>query len=185
MLRRRLAATVGLWAAAAVTAWGCEPTNQGYAPEQPINYSHAVHAGTLQIPCQYCHFSAERGRHAGIPPAKICLNCHGKALAGSESMKALAESPEINKLKTAIKSGTPIAWLKVHDLPDHVYFNHSVHVRKGVACETCHGDVRSMGRVVQFAPLTMGWCIDCHRGDPAAADYDRGNALTDCAVCHH
>ena len=162
---------------------GCEPTNQGYAPVQPVAYSHAVHAGGLQIPCQYCHFAAERGPHAGVPPASTCMNCH---------RQVLPEHPEVLKVKAALDSGHPIAWTRVHRLPDHAAFNHRAHVSAGVACQVCHGPVEQMGRVEQFAPLTMGWCIDCHRQGsdrsgtvlssvPAA----QANRLTDCGICHH
>jgi hypothetical protein len=159
-----------------LSAWGCESTNQGYAPTQPIAYSHAVHAGSMQIDCQYCHFSAAKGRHAGIPPAQICMNCHAQVQA---------DHPEVLKVKQAIADNEPIRWKKVHSLPDHVYFNHSAHVNGGVECTTCHGPVAEMGQVEQWAPLTMGWCLDCHRGDPQSESYDRGGPLTDCSVCHH
>ena len=160
----------------------CEPTNQGYAPAQPIQYSHAVHAGAMQIPCQYCHTGAERGRFAGIPPASVCLNCH---------KQVLPDHPEIRKVRAAVDEGQPIAWVRVHNLPDFAYFNHSAHVRAEIACQTCHGPVESMGRVTQFSPLTMGFCLDCHR--KGTASFGRGspvraaqaNRLTDCAVCHH
>ena len=174
-------------AVALALATACEPTNQGYAPRQPIVYSHAVHAGGLQIPCQYCHFGAERGRYAGIPPASVCMNCHDQVVP---------DHPEVAKVKQALDEGNPIAWVKVHRLPDHAFFDHSVHTSAGVDCQTCHGAVESMGLVRQEAPLTMGWCVDCHRdrgsadttalatlangGDPA-----RHNRLTDCVVCHH
>jgi len=160
----------------------CEPNNQGYAPAQPIVYSHAVHAGELQIPCQYCHFGAERGRYAGIPPASVCMNCH---------KQVRTEHPEVQKIKAAIDSGTPIPWARVHWLPDHVYFNHSAHVVSGgIVCQTCHGPVEEMGRVEQWAPLTMGWCLSCHRGNApedvqATAVSAQANRLTDCATCHH
>jgi hypothetical protein len=166
----------------ALALGACEPTNQGYAPRQPIQYSHAVHAGALQIPCQYCHVGAERGRHAGIPAASTCLNCHKQVLPDHE---------EVRKVKAAVDSGTPIAWARVHQLPDHAYFNHQAHVRADVACQTCHGPVESMGRLTQAEPLTMGWCLKCHReGAPArggspAVQKAQYNRLTDCAVCHH
>lgn len=162
---------------------GCEPTNQGYAPEQPIKYSHAVHAGALEIPCQYCHYGAERGRHAGIPPAQICMNCH---------VKAVPEHPEVQKVKLAVETAQPIAWVRVHRLPDHAYFDHRAHVAAKVECQRCHGPVESTGRVTQWAPLTMGWCLDCHRqGAPAQAEGHaavpaaQANRLTDCVICHH
>ena len=161
----------------------CEPNNQGYAPEQPINYSHAVHAGAMEIPCQYCHFGADRGRYAGIPPTSICMNCH---------TQVLPTHPEIEKLRAALDAGEPIQWVRVHTLPDHVYFDHSVHVGAGVECQTCHGPVEQMARVEQHEPLTMGWCLDCHRvGGGEDVDPERGvptgqaTPLTDCAVCHH
>lgn len=156
----------------------CEPTNQGYAPVQPIAYSHAVHAGAMQIECQYCHYGAERSRHAGIPPASVCMNCH-KVVA--------KDHPEVQKVAAAIKDGRPIAWIRVHSVPDHVYFDHSVHVRGGVDCQQCHGPIEQMGRVEQWEPLTMGWCLDCHRERTVATTPDNPQAgpLTDCAVCHH
>ena len=162
-----------------LVALGCEPTNQGYAPSQPIKYSHAVHAGAMKIPCQYCHFGAERSRHAGIPPAQICMNCH---------TQVQTDHPEVLKVKAAIEKQEPIAWVRVNFLPDHVYFDHSVHVNKGVSCQSCHGAVESMGRVTQTAPLTMGWCLSCHRENTPSkgvAPEDRGGPLTDCFVCHH
>ena len=171
--RHRLSAlVVGLVLASA----GCEPNNQGYAPDQPIKYSHALHAGAMQIPCQYCHFSAERGRHAGIPPAKVCMNCH---------TQVKPDLPEVMKIKAALDSGQPIPWVRVHKVPDHVYFNHSVHVSKGVACQDCHGQCQEMDVMQQWAPVNMGWCIDCHRTSPLLEEPSRGGPLTDCAVCHH
>lgn len=166
----------------AVALAACEPTNQGYAPDQPIVYSHAVHAGELQIQCQYCHFGADRGRYAGIPPVQVCMNCHSQVRT---------EHPEIKKLAAAVAENRPIEWVRVHWLPDHVYFNHSVHVNGGVTCQTCHGPVETMGQVEQWAPLTMGWCVNCHR-QSAPADVlaqpgavRQSNQLTDCTTCHH
>ncbi len=180
MLKRVDDVSLGLFALLALAA--CEPTNQGYAPTQPINYSHAVHAGALEIPCQYCHFGAQRGRYAGIPPAQICMNCHSTVKT---------DHPEVRKVKAAITSKRPIEWVRVHTLPDHVYFNHRPHVTAGMPCQQCHGPVESMGRVEQFAPLTMGWCLDCHRtgGKPSGADGEplprTQTLLTDCVTCHH
>ncbi len=165
-------------AVAAVIA-GCEPTNQGYSPAQPINYSHAVHAGAMQINCQYCHYGARNSRHAGIPPAGICMNCHEQVQK---------DHPEIAKIIEAIAAHEPIEWVRVHSVPDHVFFDHSIHVGADVDCQQCHGPVESMGRVTQWAPLTMGWCIDCHRASSepdASGAPPRASALTDCAVCHH
>lgn len=162
----------------------CEPTNEGYAPTQPIAYSHAVHAGAMEIPCQYCHYAAERGPHAGIPSASVCMNCH---------RQVIPEHPEIQKVKNALESKEPIAWVRVHSLPDHVFFDHSVHVASGVECQTCHGQVQAMGKVRQTAPLTMGWCLSCHRdrmtetggGEKQNGGAVRAGPLSDCAVCHH
>lgn len=180
--RRRLAVSLG-GAALALSLVACEPTNQGYAPLQPVSYSHAVHAGGLRIPCLYCHYGAERGRHAGIPPASVCLNCH---------RQVLPDHPEVRKVKAAVEGGKPIEWVRIHQLPDHAYFNHQAHVKAGVACQSCHGPVEQMGRVAQDAPLTMGWCLGCHRqgSERSGAGFGRvpaaqANRLTDCAVCHH
>lgn len=167
---------------AALGIAACEPSNRGYAPAQPVKYSHAVHAGALQIPCQYCHFGAERGRYAGIPAAEVCLNCH---------RQVLPDHPEVRKVRAAVDEGRPIAWVRVHNLPDFVYFSHAPHVQAGIACESCHGPVAGMGRVTQFASLSMGFCLDCHRMGTASSGRGRpvqaarANRLTDCAVCHH
>lgn len=174
-----LTLAIALTSALGLISWGCEPTNQDYMPTQPIAYSHAVHAGELQVPCMYCHYSAERGRYAGIPSGQICMNCH---------TQVLPDHPEIQKIKTSRDSGEPIAWKRVHKVPDHTFFDHSAHVAADVQCQTCHGDVQTMPRVGQFAPLTMGWCLDCHRSQPAGpGDTEVGGAhrLSDCVVCHH
>jgi nitrate reductase gamma subunit len=128
--------------------------HQGYAPEQPIAFSHQLHAGDNKIACLYCHFAATKSRHAGIPPANVCMNCHAILRT---------ETAEIAKLKEAVAQNRPIEWIKVHNLPDFVYFNHSQHVLSSVACRECHGAVETMTRVRQEKPLTMGWCLDCHR----------------------
>ena len=173
----RVAALVGVMVA---MASGCEPTNEGYAPDQPIAYSHAVHAGAYAIPCGYCHYGAERGRYAGIPPAKVCLNCHEKVAV---------DHPEVMKIHDAVASGEPIRWKRVHFLPDHAYFSHAPHVGADIPCQDCHGPIESMGRVMQWAPLTMGWCLDCHRANGeeggAVAGTHEADVLTDCATCHH
>ena len=142
---------------------------QGYQPEQPIAFSHQVHAGQNGINCVYCHSGAEKGKAAGIPSANICMNCHkavqeGKRTGTKEIAKiyaALDYDPSTGKYGSNPK---PIKWVKVHNLPDHVYFNHSQHVVAGkVECKTCHGAVDSMTVAKQHSPLTMGWCINCHR----------------------
>jgi hypothetical protein len=128
---------------------------QGYAPKQPIAFSHKIHAGEYEIACQYCHTGVEIGKSANIPSVNICMNCHS-------AIKT--DSPEIQKLYTAQETGEPIEWVRIHNLPDLAYFNHSQHVKVGgVECQTCHGEIQEMEIVKQHAPLTMGWCIDCHR----------------------
>lgn len=128
---------------------------QNYQPEQPIAFSHKIHAGEYEIDCQYCHTGVEIAKSANIPSVNICMNCHS-------SIKT--DSKEIQKLYAAQESGKPIEWVRVHNLPDLAYFNHSQHVNVGqIECQTCHGEIQEMEVVKQFAPLTMGWCIDCHR----------------------
>ena len=142
---------------------------KGYQPTQPIRFSHALHAGKHKIDCQYCHTSAAKGKTSGIPSLNTCMNCH----------KAVTQGPvygkdEIAKIYDAVgwdptakaytKPPKPIEWVRIHNLPDHVYFNHSQHVVAGkVECQTCHGPVQTMSEVYQFAPLSMGWCVNCHR----------------------
>lgn len=151
-----------------------------YQPEQPIFYSHKVHAGTNQVSCLYCHGGAWESKHAGVPSLNVCMNCHaaineykGEPLH-REDGSAVDANAEIQKLysytgydaKTGkyTKPGKPIEWTKIHNLPDHVYFNHSQHIRAGkVQCQTCHGNITEMNEVKQFAELSMGWCINCHR----------------------
>jgi len=141
---------------------------QGYKPEQPIKFSHKIHAGQNKINCVYCHSSAEKSRHAGIPSANVCMNCHKGVQEGRTTGKT-----EIAKIYAAVGwdvekqaytgKETPIKWVKIHNLPDHAYFNHSQHVVVGkLECQECHGQIQEMETVEQFAPLTMGWCIKCH-----------------------
>ncbi len=162
-------------------------TQKGYKPEQPIKFSHKLHAGDNEIACQYCHSSVEKSRHAGIPSVNICMNCH-KAIQSGPQYK----ETEIAKIYAAAgfdpKTGTydeskqnPLRWIKVHNLPDHVYFNHSQHVVVGKQeCSNCHGDIKSMTVAEQKSPLTMKWCIECHRKTEVAmagnAYYDRLHA---------
>jgi len=145
-------------------------TQKGYHPDQPIKFSHKLHAGEHEIACQYCHSSVEKSRHAGIPSVNVCMNCHKGIQAGPQYGEK-----EIAKIYEAAgfdpKAGTydnskqnPLKWIKVHNLPDHVYFNHSQHVVVGkIECATCHGDVKKMTTVEQKSQLTMKWCIECHR----------------------
>lgn len=128
---------------------------QGYAPKQPIQYSHKLHAGQYKIDCNYCHTGVNKGKSATIPAANICMNCHGVIKK---------ESPEIQKIYAAIEQNRPIEWVRVHNLPDLAYFNHAQHVNVGnIQCQTCHGEIEKMEVVEQRSSLTMGWCIDCHR----------------------
>lgn len=137
---------------------------QGYGPEQPIPFSHKLHAGQYKIPCGYCHSSAEKAQFSAVPGLETCMNCHNVVKP---------ESPHIKKITNAYKSGQPIRWVKVHVLPDFVHFNHRAHVSAGVACETCHGKVEEMEQVYQHAPLSMGWCMDCHRNDDYLTEHRR------------
>ena len=143
---------------------------QGYKPEQPINFSHKIHAGTQKIDCNYCHSAARNSKTAGIPSANVCMNCHkfidqGPVTGTTEIAKIYAAIGWNADAKTyGAESTGPIKWVKIHNLPDHAYFNHSQHVTVGkITCQTCHGTVEEMDVVEQFAPLTMGWCVNCHR----------------------
>ena len=130
-------------------------SNQGYAPEQPIPFSHKIMAGDFKIPCLYCHTGADKSKHALVPSMNVCMNCHSAVKP---------DSPYIQKLKQVYAEGKTFEWVRVHELPDFVFFSHERHVSKGVQCESCHGDVKKMERIVQVQPLTMGWCLDCHKG---------------------
>ncbi len=146
--------------------WGY---NKGYSPEQPIPFDHSLHVSKNQIQCMYCHNQVERSRHSTIPALSTCMNCH---------LTVKTDSPYIQKLAEAYMGNKPIEWVKVHMLPDHVQFNHSAHITKGVNCQTCHGEIEKMTRVAQFSDLSMGWCVNCHR-------QPENNAPTNCTTCHH
>jgi hypothetical protein len=122
--------------------------------EQPVQFSHQHHAGGLGIDCRFCHTSVESAPSAGIPPTKTCMNCHSQIWL---------TSPYLEIVRASFRDDKPLHWTRVHDLPDFVYFNHSVHVAKGVGCVTCHGRVDRMPLMLQKATLQMGWCLDCHR----------------------
>jgi hypothetical protein len=172
----------------------------GYAPTQPVPYSHALHAGELGIDCRYCHTGVETTAKATIPPTATCMNCH---------QTVRTTSPLLDVVRNSAATGEPIPWVRVHDLPDFVYFNHAGHIQSGVGCVSCHGRVDRMEVVEQTEKLTMGWCLECHRdpdarlrpkefvtvmdwkpdGDPAAqgAELRRAhdiNPSVDCATCH-
>lgn len=129
-------------------------TNQGEFVEQPIQFSHAHHVGGIGIDCRYCHTSVEESAFANIPPTKTCMNCHSQIWN---------TAPILEPVRASFRDNTPLQWNRVNDLPDFVYFNHSIHVKKGVGCATCHGPVDKMPLMYQEATLQMSWCLDCHR----------------------
>lgn len=134
----------------------------GYAPVQPVPYSHALHVGELGMDCRYCHNTVEDAAFAAIPPTQTCINCHNPG----EGAGVKKTSPNLQAVHESYTTGEPIAWKQVHDLPDYVYFDHAAHVNKGVSCVSCHGRVDKMEVVYQAEPLSMAWCLDCHR-EPA------------------
>jgi len=140
-----------------------------YAPEQPIPYSHLLHAGHLQIECKYCHTYARRSTSAGIPAVEQCMACHQVISPTKEPIAQIVQAWEDKE---------PIEWVKVHDLPDFVYFSHKRHVQAGFECQECHGPVEQMEVLYREAPLTMGWCVSCHQDN-----LDKGAQL-DCWTCH-
>jgi len=184
--------------------YGASPktTDVGYAPKQPVPYSHALHAGELGIDCKYCHTTVDKAPFAAVPSTETCMNCH---------QRIHVTSPKLEPIRSSFATGKPVEWTKVHDLPDYAYFNHSVHVAKGVGCVSCHGRVDTMEVVTQHEPLSMGWCLDCHREPeralrpaeevtnmayeppPGQTQLARGaelrtehniNPPTDCSTCH-
>jgi hypothetical protein len=195
---------------AGVSSWRLPDNEQGYAPKQPIDYSHRLHAGELGIDCMFCHSAADKSRHAGIPASDVCMKCH-KVVTSSfdvlqDEMKKADEekrkpkqivSAELRKLYDTLaldetlqpKEGiTPesIRWVRVHNLPDHVHFDHRAHVAAGVTCQKCHGPVESMQRMEQFESLTMGWCVNCHPESTKTGINGKAvDAKTDCAACHY
>jgi len=159
--------------------WFTQPDRlaRGYAPEQPIPYSHKLHAGTLKIPCLYCHSGALKSRLAGIPAVEKCMNCH---------RVTKTDSPSIRKLAAIYASGEPLKWSRIHALPDHVYFDHRPHVSAGILCQTCHGEVQQMEVVYQNISLRMGNCLGCHRDphDALPADSKITRGPEHCNACH-
>lgn len=149
----------------------------GYAPDQPIAFSHKLHAGDMEIDCQYCHTGVEKGRHALVPSVNTCMNCH---------TVARKDRPEIIKLTKYYEEGKPLPWKRIHRIPEYAYFNHSVHVNKGVECATCHGDIAKMEKVEQVKGWTMTACIDCHRDPHAKMPYlvEVNNGPENCFACH-
>ncbi|MEZ6138195.1 MAG: cytochrome c3 family protein [Pirellulaceae bacterium] len=189
--------------------------NPGYMPTQPVPFSHKIHAGELKMDCRYCHTTVEKAAHAAIPPTATCINCHSGigADGGAPALSAVhADSPKLRAVRESWETGASIPWVRVHDLPDFVFFNHSAHVNRGVSCVSCHGRIDTMDKVYQAKELSMAWCIECHRNpapnlrpvefitkldwEPAEGEGTReeiGQRLieennihpkTNCAVCH-
>jgi hypothetical protein len=175
-------------------------TAAGTYVDQPVQFSHQHHVGGIGIDCRYCHNSVEVAATASIPPTKTCINCHSQIWS---------TSPYLEPVRASFREDKPLQWIRVHDLPDFVYFNHSIHVKKGVGCETCHGRVDKMPLMRQQSSLQMEWCLDCHRNPaqyvrPRAEVFTMGYAppvaqeelgpqlvaeykiqsLTNCSVCH-
>jgi len=167
-----------------VTLWNTN-VHQGYQPVQPIHFPHDLHAGVMKIDCQYCHSGAYKSKNASIPSLNVCMNCH---------KVVKTESPEIHKIYDALgydpktqkydsTKARPMQWIRIHNLPDFVYFNHSQHVKvAGIKCQTCHGPVQTMKEVYQYSPLTMKWCIQCHKR--TEVNY-KGNAYYDNMIAVH
>jgi len=170
--RRSLLPILVLVAAAACDQVGWKAQiAQPRSPVQPIAFMHTIHVGIDSIPCAYCHYSANMSEEAGIPAVGTCMGCHRFVQGTSDAFKT-----EIQKLMEFAADSQPVPWVRVHSVPSFVQFTHQPHVRAGVTCFECHGDVGAMEQVERVAPLTMGWCVNCHR--------DRG-APDDCAVCHY
>ena len=193
---RRRDASVLFVLAAASAYWGfggwrhhrLAGDQQGYEPVQPVAFSHEQHAGKLAISCLYCHGGAERSDVAGVPPAGVCMNCH---VAVRTRTGEKEPSPDIARVVAAWEtrnSSAPVtlAWTRVHHLPDYVHFSHRAHIANNLQCQECHGPVQTMARVRQAAPLSMGWCVQCHRTPPSAAPthWKRVGGPLDCAACH-
>jgi hypothetical protein len=140
--------------AVAILNWSGWNTNQSMFVEQPIQFSHAHHVGGMGIDCRYCHTSVEESAFANIPPTKTCMNCHSQIWT---------TAPILEPVRASFRDNKPLKWTGVHDLPDFVYFNHSIHVKQGVGCATCHGQVEKMPLVYQENTLMMQWCLNCHR----------------------
>ncbi len=154
------AIAVVLIAAVTLSAYLFSPerADTGYQPVQPVPYSHKLHAGNVGMDCRYCHFTVEKAAYAALPPTETCMNCHKTVKPQSALLEPVRESYATDK---------PIPWVRVHKLPDYVYFNHAAHLNAGVSCVSCHGRIDQMAEVRQVKPLSMAWCLECHR-NPAA-----------------
>jgi hypothetical protein len=191
----------GLWLLAAINR-SSYVTGTDVVRDQPVPFSHQRHVGGNGIDCRYCHTSVEESSFAGIPPTETCMSCHSQVLS---------DAPMLAPIRESFRTGVPVQWTRVHDLPDFVYFNHSIHVAKGVGCETCHGRVDKMPLMWQEQSLQMEWCLDCHRAPekflrpreevltmgykPAGDQLEIGRKLvqqnhvnvkqlTNCSICH-
>lgn len=129
-------------------------TRVGYMPTQPVPFSHAIHVGQLGMDCRYCHSNVEVSGVSNIPTTQTCMNCH---------TQVAANSPKLAEVRKSWDTGEPIPWIKIHQVPDYAYFNHSAHVNRGVSCASCHGQINHMEVVYHQEPQSMGWCLDCHR----------------------
>jgi mono/diheme cytochrome c family protein len=179
-----LCGTIAMGSWGWVSLWNTN-VHTGYQPVQPIKYSHELHAGTMKIDCQYCHSGAYKSKNASIPSLNVCMNCH---------KVVKTESPEIHKIYDALgydpktqkydsTAAKPIQWVRIHNLPDLAYFNHSQHVKVGgIKCQTCHGPIQTMKEVYQYSPLTMKWCIQCHKRTEVNG---KGNAYYDSILAAH
>jgi hypothetical protein len=154
----QIAIVLGVLATASFGAiwyyWTPKYTRIGYQPAQPIPFSHKIHAGQLQMDCRYCHSFVDTAAHSNIPSSQVCMNCH------SQVQK---DNPKLEPLRKAWATGEPVPWVQIHKTPDHVYFNHSVHLNRGVSCVSCHGRVDQMDEVYEVQSLAMKFCLDCHR----------------------
>ncbi len=163
----------------AITFYVSRPERDGlgYQPDQPINFSHKLHAGDMQIDCQYCHTGVSKGRHALVPSTNICMNCH---------TIARKDKPEIVKLTEYYEKGIPVPWKRIHKVPEYAYFNHSVHINKNIQCESCHGNIAAVEKVSQVKGFTMTSCLDCHRYPEKQLTYLENvkKGPENCAACH-
>ena len=195
---------------AGMSSWRLPDRETGYSPRQPIAYSHRLHAGELGIACGFCHTAAGQSRHAGIPASDVCMKCHRFVTCSfdvwqaelrqaeaeqrspnqivSDDLRKLYDSLGLNGSLQPIDNAVPtsIPWVRVHNLPDYVYFDHRAHVVAGVTCQRCHGPVESMEQIRQVATLSMGWCVQCHRDASQQGVAGKAvHASTDCVACHY
>lgn len=164
----------------------------GYRPQQPVPFDHRLHVSDLGISCVYCHTSVETSPHSTVPPTQTCMNCH---------ISVKRDSPKLQLVRDSYEQNKPIEWVRIHRLPDYAFFNHSRHINAGIDCASCHGEVEKQGVIVQKQPLTMGWCLDCHRDpeahsvrtreltgvdvDPAILAKPLRKGPQNCSTCHH